>query len=33
MQKTSANDADHLRKYLTRFGLDWKSVRDAATVT
>lgn len=27
-QKTSANDADRLRKYLTRFGLDWKTVRE-----
>jgi transcriptional regulatory protein RtcR len=27
-QKTSANDADRLRKYLSRFGLDWKSLRD-----
>ncbi|MDQ3281563.1 MAG: RNA repair transcriptional activator RtcR [Acidobacteriota bacterium] len=26
-QKTSANDADRLRKYLARYGLDWKSVR------
>ena len=27
-KKTSANDTDRLRKYLARFGLDWKSVRD-----
>jgi transcriptional regulatory protein RtcR len=27
-QKTSANDADRLRKYLARFGLDWKTVRE-----
>jgi transcriptional regulatory protein RtcR len=27
-QKTSANDADRLRKYLARFGLDWKMVRE-----
>ncbi|MCU1228245.1 MAG: Fis family transcriptional regulator, partial [Acidobacteria bacterium] len=27
-QKTSANDADRLRKYLARFGLDWKMLRD-----
>ena len=27
-QTTSANDADRLRKYLARYGLDWKSVRD-----
>jgi transcriptional regulatory protein RtcR len=27
-QKTSANDADRLRKYLARFGLDWKTLRD-----
>jgi transcriptional regulatory protein RtcR len=26
-QKTSANDADRLRKYLARFGIDWKSLR------
>jgi transcriptional regulatory protein RtcR len=32
-QKTSANDADRLRKYLARFGLDWKSVREEGTVT
>jgi transcriptional regulatory protein RtcR len=25
-RKTSANDADRLRKYLNRFGLDWNSV-------
>jgi transcriptional regulatory protein RtcR len=25
-QKTSANDADRLRKYLARFGLDWQAV-------
>lgn len=27
-QKTSANDADRLRKYLARFGLDWKALRE-----
>jgi transcriptional regulatory protein RtcR len=27
-KKSSANDADRLRKYLVRYGLDWKSVRD-----
>ncbi len=27
-QKTSANDADRLRKYLARFGLDWKTLRE-----
>lgn len=27
-KKASANDADRLRKYLARFGLDWKTVRD-----
>jgi transcriptional regulatory protein RtcR len=26
-QKKQANDADRLRKYLLRFGLDWKAVR------
>ncbi|HEX8619743.1 MAG TPA: RNA repair transcriptional activator RtcR, partial [Thermoanaerobaculia bacterium] len=29
-QKTSANDADRLRKYLGRFGLDWKMLRELA---
>lgn len=28
-QKTSANDADRLRKYLARYGLDWKMLREA----
>ena len=28
--KTSANDADRLRKYLARHGLDWRSVADGA---
>jgi transcriptional regulatory protein RtcR len=27
--KTSANDADRLRKYLARHGLDWKAVAGA----
>jgi transcriptional regulatory protein RtcR len=27
--RASSNDADRLRKYLARFGLDWKSLRDA----
>lgn len=27
-QKRTANDADRLRKYLARFGLDWKSIRE-----
>jgi transcriptional regulatory protein RtcR len=27
-QKTSANDADRLRKYLARFNLDWKALHD-----
>ncbi len=27
-QKASANDADRLRKYLARFGLDWRMVND-----
>jgi len=26
LQKSQANDADRLRKYLARFGLDWSSV-------
>jgi transcriptional regulatory protein RtcR len=29
-RKTSANDADRLRKYLARFGLDWERVRAGA---
>ncbi len=31
-QKATANDADRLRKYLARFGLDWHTVRDDETV-
>jgi transcriptional regulatory protein RtcR len=27
-QKASANDADRLRKYLARFGLDWRMVTE-----
>jgi transcriptional regulatory protein RtcR len=27
-QKASANDADRLRKYLARYGLDWKSLHE-----
>ncbi len=30
-QKASANDADRLRKYLARYGLDWKMVRDTSS--
>jgi transcriptional regulatory protein RtcR len=26
-RKAAANDADRLRKYLGRFGLDWKTVK------
>jgi len=26
LQKSQANDADRLRKYLARFGLDWSCV-------
>jgi transcriptional regulatory protein RtcR len=29
-RRSSSNDADRLRKYLQRFGLDWASVRDGA---
>lgn len=29
-QRASTNDADRLRKYLARFGLDWERVREAA---
>jgi transcriptional regulatory protein RtcR len=28
-RKKSANDADRLRKYLARFGLEWKALKDA----
>ena len=28
-QRTSVNDADRLRKYLARFGLDWERARGA----
>ena len=28
-QRASTNDADRLRKYLARFGLDWEQVRVA----
>lgn len=31
MAKASANDADRLRKYLARFGLDWTQLRAATT--
>ena len=31
-QRTSANDADRLKKYLARFGLEWKSVVAGAGV-
>ena len=27
LAKASANDADRLRKYLARFGLDWQAIR------
>jgi transcriptional regulatory protein RtcR len=27
-RKTTANDADRLRKYLARFGLDWQKITD-----
>jgi transcriptional regulatory protein RtcR len=27
-KRTSANDADRLRKYLARFGLDWATLTD-----
>ena len=30
-RRSTANDADRLRKYLARFGLDWSSVRGART--
>ena len=29
-RKTSSNDADRLRKYLARFGLEWASIRASA---
>ena len=30
-RKAAPNDADRLRKYLARFGLDWKALRGSAT--
>lgn len=30
LQKASSNDADRLRKYLARFGLDWATVRQTS---
>ncbi|SMF95651.1 transcriptional regulatory protein RtcR [Methylomagnum ishizawai] len=30
-QRASPNDADRLRKYLARFGLDWRAVKTGAT--
>jgi transcriptional regulatory protein RtcR len=27
-ERKSSNDADRLRKYLARFGLDWNAIRD-----
>jgi transcriptional regulatory protein RtcR len=30
-QKKSSNDADRLKKYLARFGLDWRALRTATT--
>lgn len=30
-RRTSANDADRLRKYLQRFGLDWASLQDGVS--
>jgi transcriptional regulatory protein RtcR len=30
MQRSSTNDADRLRKYLARFGLEWETVKDAS---
>jgi transcriptional regulatory protein RtcR len=32
-QKTTANDTDRLRKYLARFGLDWKTAREETSAT
>jgi sigma54-dependent transcription regulator len=31
-QRKTANDADRLRKYLTRFDLDWSDVKRAGTL-
>ncbi|MGF2508105.1 sigma 54-dependent transcriptional regulator, partial [Ralstonia pseudosolanacearum] len=30
LEKAKVNDADRLRKYLARFGLDWQQVRGQA---
>jgi transcriptional regulatory protein RtcR len=32
-RKAAPNDADRLRKYLARFGVDWKSLREQAAVS
>jgi transcriptional regulatory protein RtcR len=32
-RKAATNDADRLRKYLARFGLDWKALREPAAVS
>lgn len=29
LRRSSANDADRLRKYLARFGLDWSAITDS----
>jgi transcriptional regulatory protein RtcR len=29
LAKATGNDADRLRKYLARFGLDWRSVKES----
>ncbi|GLR14622.1 Fis family transcriptional regulator [Chitinimonas prasina] len=31
LEKASSNDADRLRKYLARFGLDWRQIQSAHT--
>jgi len=32
-RKAAPNDADRLRKYLARFGVDWKSLRERSVVS
>ena len=32
-EKATPNDADRLRKYLTRFGLDWKTAKGTASIS
>ena len=31
-QRASTNDADRLRKYLARFGIDWATIKASAMI-